>query len=150
MKQWRRLRVSALCASCRLIESFSHAFCECTIAPQVWAWVFQSINQFYSPPLTISLRFGQGLPRDGRSGASNTISRILFNITLNELWAARNLRTFKQRVIPAQAVINKIKTRVRTQIFATYSYSSPRDFLTTWAHMNVLCCVDHNVLRVLI
>ena len=153
LHRWRRLRVNALCASCGLTESFSHAFCECTIAPRVWAWVFQSIHPFYSPPLTFSpalVFFGHGLPRDGQCGASNAVSRVIFNITLNELWAARNQRTFEQRVIPAQAVINKIKTRVRTRILAAHSYSSPRDFLTTWAHMNVLCRLDHNGLRVLI
>lgn len=34
------LRVSALCAPCGLTKYFSHTFCEYTIAPQVWAWVF--------------------------------------------------------------------------------------------------------------
>ena len=88
LKRWRQVRVTTLCASCGLTESFSHAFCERTIAPRVWAWVFQCVNPFYSPPLTLSLAlvfFGHGLPRDGRYGASNAVSHVLFNITLNEL-----------------------------------------------------------------
>ena len=101
LKRWRWLRVSALCASCGLTESFSHTFYECTIAPQVWGgWVGVLMHQpilFSSSHLSSRVFFGHGLPRDGRSGISNSVSHVLFNITVNELWAARNLRTFEQR-----------------------------------------------------
>ena len=153
LKRWRRLRVSERCATCGLTESFSHAFCECTNAPQVWAWVFQIIHPFYSNAFTLSpalVFFGHGLPQDDQSSKANSISRFLFNITLNEIWAARNLRTFEQKGTSAQAVINKIKTRVRTRLSAAYAYYPPNDFIKTWAHMGILCSVDNDELRLII
>ena len=149
LKQWRRLRVSERCATCGLTESFSHAFCEYNGAIQVWAWVLQTVHPFYSKTLTLTpalVFFGHGLPQDRQSSKANLVSRFLFNITLNEIWAAWNLRTFDQKVTSAQADVNKIKTRVHTRLSAAYSYYPPNEFLKTWAHMNILCSVDNDKL----
>ena len=130
LKRWRWLRVSERCATCGLTKSFSHAFCECNGAAQVWAWVLQIVHPFYSKTLTLSparVFFEHGLPRDGQSSKANLISRFLFNITLNEIWAARNLRTFEQKVTSAQAFINKTKSRVGTRLSAAYSYYPPNE-----------------------
>ena len=153
LKQWRWLHVSERCATCGLTESFSHAFCECNGAIQVWAWVFQTIHPFYSKTLPLSpalVFFGHGLSQDGQSFKANLISRFFFNVTLNEIWAVRNLRTFDQKVTSAQTIINKIKTRVHTRLSAAYSYSPPNEFIKTWAHMSVLCSVDNDKLHLII
>ena len=153
LKRWRRLRVSKRCAACGHTESLSHAFCECTIAPQVWAWCFQTVNLFYSSPLTFSpalVFFKYGLPQDGRTSPANALSCVLFNLTLNELWAARNLRTFEHKVTPARSVINKIKCRVRTRISAAYSFYTAQAFQNSWAYKHVLCKIDNDVLNILI
>ena len=36
LKRWQRLKVSDRCVICHKLESFLHAFCECTLAPTVW------------------------------------------------------------------------------------------------------------------
>ena len=120
LKRWRRLRVSEHCATCGLTESFSHAFCECTNAPQVWAWVFQIIHPFYSNAFTLSpalVFFGHGLPQDDQSSKANLISRFLFNITLNEIWAAARSLPFPGLPFHTQRQkINNITIKIKLVI----------------------------------
>ena len=110
LKQWHRLRVSSRCAACRAIATLSHVFCTRTIAPPVWAWVFQLLSLFYSTPVDFTSRlafFKLGLPQGTKFLRASALSHVI--ITLNELWAARNQCTFEGQDSAAPTVINKIK-----------------------------------------
>ena len=153
LKRWQRLRVSDRCAICGQIESFSHAFCECTLAPAVWAWIFSVINKLYvtpvgfSPPLVL---LKHGLPTGAQHARSNAVTRFLINIALNEIWATRNLHTFEGKPSTAFPVINKIKYRVRARIRAAYNFNATSDFLKSWGHKGLLCKIENKILQILI
>ena len=126
LKRWRRLKVSERCAICHKLETFSHAFCECTLTPTVWAWVFTVINQFYMQPLGFLpalVFFKQGLPSGAQHAKSNALTCFVINLALNELWAARNLHTFKGTPSTAASVVSKIKSRIRASIRAAFNFS---------------------------
>ena len=112
LKRWQRLQVSDRCAICGQIESFSHALCECTLAPAVWAWIFSITNNLYantvgfSPPLVL---LKHSLPTGAQHARSNAVTRFLINLALNEIWATRNLHTLEGKPSTASLVINKIK-----------------------------------------
>ena len=112
LKRWQRLQVSDRCAICGQIESFSHALCECTLAPAVWAWIFSITNNLYantvgfSPPLVL---LKHRLPTGAQHARSNAVTRFLINLALNEIWATRNLHTLEGKPSTASLVINKIK-----------------------------------------
>ena len=55
----------------------------------------------------------QGLPQGKYFHFSNELSSFLIKLTLNELWAARNLGTFESKRPPVQTIISKIKARIR-------------------------------------
>ena len=149
LKNWCRLNVSDRCARCGKLESFSHALCECTSVPQVWLWAFTLINKFFSITLAPSpptILFKHGLPPgDKRSIA---LVHVIINVTLNEIWAARNLATFENKQQPASATIRKIKHRLRPRISAAYNYNNIPVFNKTWGHKQVLCKIEHQTLQV--
>lgn len=137
----------------RNLLSCSHIFCECTLAPTVWAWVFSLVNQLYSSPLGFSpplVIFKHGLPSGSQHTHSKALSSFLFNLTLNELWAARNLYTFEGRASSAQNVVNRIKHGVRQRLYAAFNLTSTSDFVKTCGHKQLLCRVDNKTLSVLI
>ena len=110
LKNWCRLNVSDHCAWCRKLESFSNALCECTSVPQVWLWVFALINKFFPIPLGPSpptILFKHSLPTGDRH--SFALVHVIINVTLNEIWVARNLVTFANKLQLATATIQKIK-----------------------------------------
>ena len=149
----KRLPVSDRCAVCGRVESLSHAFCQCSFEPTVWTWVFSIVNKFYSVPISFSptlVLFRHGLPSGAQHARSNTLVIFLFNLTLNELWSARNLSTFEGKASSAHAVICKIKHRVRERIRAAYNFNFIRDFSLTWGHKRVLCTIEDKALRLLI
>ena len=147
LKSWRRLGVSDLCAGCGETETISHAFCDCRLVSPVWSWVSTLINQLYPTPITVTnklLLFRQGLPSGNTYLPSNRISSFLIKLTLNELWAARNLGTFESKRPTALSIISKIKTRIRHRINSAFNFSARPDFLKFWAHKQVLCSYEHS------
>ena len=145
LKRWQRLKVSDRCAICNQIETFSLAFCECTLPPTVWAWVLALINQLYPQPLSFSpslVFFKHDIPSGDQHSRSNDLTRFILYITLNELWAARNLHTFEGTPSTAVSVINKIKCRIR----AVFHFSDLRDFIKVWGHKQLLCQVENKSL----
>ena len=142
LKSWRRLAVSDRCAGCGEPESISHAFCACRLVSPVWSWVSTLINKLYDQPLFLSnpiILLRQGLPQGKHFHYSNKLSSFLIKLTLNELWAARNLGTFESKRPSVQTIIAKIKARIRHRILAAYNVSPNPDFFKSWAHRNVLC-----------
>ena len=136
------MAVSDRCAICSQVETFSYVFCECTHSPAVWTWIVAILNKLYAKPLVFSpalVLFKQGLPAGARASRSNELTRVLINITLNALWAARNLRTFESIPTDAQTIIQQIKYKISTRIRAAYHFNSTQDFLSSWGHQNVLC-----------
>lgn len=92
--------------------------------------------------------FKHGLPTgDKRSIA---LAHVIINITLNEIWAARNLATFDSKQQPATATIRKIQHRLRQHVRAAYNYNNVPVFNKTWGHKQVLCTVENQTLQVLI
>ena len=112
LKRWQRLQVSDRCTICGQIESFSHALCECTLPPAIWAWIFSITNNLYantvgfSPPLVL---LKHSLPTGAQHERSNAVTRFLINLALNKIWATRNLHTLEGKPSTASLVINKIK-----------------------------------------
>ena len=151
LKNWFQLNVSDRCARCGKRKSFSHALCECTSVPQVWLWAFRQLNKFFSVTLAPSpptILFKHGLPTgDNRSLA---LAHVIINVTLNEIWAARNLATFEHKQQPSTAIIHKIKHRLRQCIRAAYNHNNVPVFNKTWGHKQVLCRVENQTLQVLI
>ena len=153
LKRWRRLKVSDRCAICHKLETFSHASCECTLTPTVWAWVFTLINQFYQQPFGFSpalVFFKHGLPSGAQHARSNALTCFVFNLALNELWAARNLHTFEGTPSTAASVISKIKSRIRARIRTAFKFSDTHDFVKVWGHQSLFCKVVNKTLRVLL
>lgn len=135
LKSWRQFAVIDQCAGCGERETISHAFCSSRLVSPVWSWMSNLINQFSES--IILLR--QGLPQGSSWAHSNAITSFLIKLTLNELWAARNLDTFESKRPSAQTIISKIKTRIRQRIKAAF-HITPHAILTTfWAYRNVLC-----------
>ena len=81
----------------------------------------------------------QGLPHGKKFHLSNELSSFLIKLTLNELWAARNLGTFESKRPSVQTIISKIKARIRHRILAAYHISPGPEFFKLWAHRNALC-----------
>ena len=153
LHRWHRLNVSDRCPVCGHVESFSHALCQCSFILTVWTWVLSIVNQFYFVPLVFSpslVLFKHGLPSGNQHVKSNAIASFLFNVTLNEIWSARNLHTFEGKPFCAQAVISKIKSRIRDRIRAAYNFNFAQSFIKEWCYKNVLCTVVDKSLRVLI
>ena len=125
LKNWCRLKVSDRCPRCGKRESCSHALCECTSVPQVWLWAFTLINKFFSitlAPLPPSILFKHGLPTGNKH--SIVLVHVIINVTLNEIWAARNLATFENSQQPASATICKVKHLLRQRIRAAYNFNN--------------------------
>ena len=140
LKHWRRLAVSDSCARCGSVESFSHALCKCTVVPCVWTWVLSFLSKLYSTPVTLSdalILFKQGLP--GTDTKSHELSYTFINISLNEIWAARNLATFEHTYLTALEIQHKISFRVRQRIRAAFRFNAQADFIRTWGHKSVFC-----------
>ena len=151
LKTWCRLNVSERCARCGITESFSHALCECTNVPQVWLWAFTLINNLFTTPLAPSptmILFKHGFPSSDKR--SIALAHVIINITLNEIWSARNLATFDKKQQPVAATVRKIKHRLRQRIRAAYNYNDLPVFNNTWGHKQVLCKVENKTLQVLI
>ena len=119
--------------------------------PQVWLWAFTLINKFFSITLAASpptILFKHGLPTgDKRSIA---LVHVIINVTLNEIWAAKNLATFENTQQPASATIRKVKHRLRQRIRAAYNFNNIPVFKKTWGHKQVLCKIEHQTLQVFI
>ena len=75
---------------------------------------------------------------------------VIINVTLNEIWAARNLATFENSQQPASATIRKVKHRLRQWIRAAYNFNNIPVFKKTWGHKQVLCKIENQTLQVLI
>ena len=149
LKSWCRLVMSDLCAGCSEPESISHAFCACSLVSPVWSWVSTLINKLYDTPLLLTnsiILLQQGLPQGRHFHFSNELSSFLIKLTLNELWAARNLGTFESKRPPVQTIISKIKARIRHRIQAAHNISPGPDFSKSWAHRNVLCSYKNKTL----
>ena len=112
LKSWRRLPVSDQCVGCGEKETISHAFCVCALVSPVWSWVLNLINKLYDTPILLTspiVLLQQGLPNSKQFHLSNELSSFLIKLTLNELWAARNLDTCESTQPLVQAIISKIK-----------------------------------------
>ena len=151
LKSWRRLPVSDRCARCGEPETISHAFCSCRLVSPVWSWVSTLINRLYDKPLLLTnpiILLRHGLPQGKHHLFSNELSSFLIKITLNELWAARNLDTFESKRPSVHTIISKIKGRIRHRVRAAYNISSGPDFFKSWTHRNVLCSYANQTLSI--
>ena len=92
--------------------------------------------------------FKHGLPSSDKR--SIALAHVIINITLNEIWSARNLATFDKKQQPVAATVRKIKQRLRQRIRAAYNYNDLPVFNNTWGHKQVLCKVENKTLLVLI
>ena len=81
---------------------------------------------------------------------SIALVHVIINVTLDEIWAPRNLATFENKQQPATATIRKIKHRLRQRIRAAYNYNNIPVFNKTWGHKQVLCKIEHQTLQVFI
>ena len=104
-----------------------------------------SITLAPSPP---SILFKHGLPTGDKH--SIALVHVIINVTLNEIWAARNLATFENLQQPASATIRKVKHRLRQRIRAAYNFNNIPVFKKTWGHKQVLCKIENQTLQVLI
>ena len=151
LKSWRRLSVSDACAGCGEKETLSHAFCACHLVSPVWGWVSTLINKLYVTPILLTnplILLCHGLPSGKQFHLSNELSSFLIKLTLNELWAARNLGTFESKRPSPQAIISKIKARIRHRIRAAFNFSNRPDFIKSWAHRDVLCSYGNQTLTI--
>ena len=91
-------------------------------------------SKFYSTPLTFSpslVLIKHSLPAGSWYLHSNALTRFLINLTLNELWAARNRHTFEGQLSTPHGVIATIKQRVRTRIREAYNFTPPQEFVSS-------------------
>ena len=99
-------------------------------------------------PSPTMIFFKHGFPlSDKRSIA---LAHVIINITLNEIWSARNVATFDKKQQPVAVTVRKIKHRLRQRIRAAYNYNDLPVFNNTWGHKQVLCKVVNKTLLVLI
>ena len=108
----------------------------------VWSWVSKLINKLYDKPLLLTnpvILLRHGLPQGKNFHFSNKLTSFLLKLTLNELWATRNLDTFESKRPSVQTIISKIKARIRHRIHAAHNIALGPDFAKSWAHRNVLC-----------
>ena len=151
LKSWRRLAVSDRCAGCGETETISHAFCACNLVSPVWSWVSKLINKFYDTPIFLTnsiILLQQGLPQGKQFFISNELSSFILKLTLNELWAARNLDTFESKRPAVRTIIAKIKARIRHRVNAAFHISPGPDFFKSWAHREVLCSYANQTLTI--
>ena len=151
LKSWRRLGVSDSCAGCGEKETISHAFCACRLVSPVWSWVSTLINKLYVTPILLTnplILLRHGLPRGKQFHYSNELCSFLIKLTLNELWAARNLGTFESKRPTFHTIISKIKARIRHRIRAAFNFSPRPDFIKSWAHRNVFCSYTNTQLLI--
>lgn len=92
--------------------------------------------------------FKHGLPTGDKH--SIALVHVIINVTLNEIWAARNLATFENLQQLASATIRKVKHRLRQRIRAAYNFNNITVFKKTWGHKQVLCKIENQTLQVLI
>ena len=131
--------------------TISHAFCACRLVSPVWSWVSKLIDKLYDTPILLTnplILLRQGLLRSNQSYFFNELSSFLIKLTLNELWAARNLDTFESKRPSVQTIIFKIKARIGHRINAAYHISPGPDFFKSWAHRNVLCSYANQTLTI--
>ena len=148
LKSWRRLAVSEFCALCGQRETITHAFCECSHVSPVWAWLSTIIFKIHRSRFDLThniILLRDGLPGD-RHAINNQLISFLIKITLNELWAARNLFTFEKKRLPTTAIIDKIKARIRLRIQAAFHFWPRPDFNKIWTHQTALCSVANRKL----
>ena len=151
LKSWRRLPVTDQCAGCGEKETLSHAFCACHLVAPVWSWVSTLINRLYDQPIFLTnaiILLRHGLPQGKQNHFSNELSSFLIKLTLNELWAARNLDTFESKRPSVQTIISKLKARIRHRITAAYNISPGPDFFKSWTHRNALCSYANQTLTI--
>ena len=70
----------------------------------------------------------QGLPQGKQFFLSNKLGSFLIKITLNELWAARNLDTFKSKWPSVRTIIAKIKAHMSPHQCGLSYFPGPRVF----------------------
>ena len=143
LHRWHRLNVSDRCPVCGHVESFSHALCQCSFILTVWTWVLSIVNQFYFVPLVFSpslVLFKHGLPSGNQHVKSNAIASFLFNVTLNEIWSARNLHTFEGKPFCAQAVISK-SSLVSGTAYARHTISTSLKVLSKSGAIKMFCAL---------
>ena len=128
LKSWKRLCMDDRCAGCGERKTTLHAFCECNLVSPVWSWMSTLINKLYPNPIILIL-FRHGLPSCKRFATANELCSVLIKITLNKLWAARNLGTFESRRPVIVSIINIIKARICTRIRAAFHFVPHPDFL---------------------
>lgn len=58
-------------------------------------------------------------------------------LTLNEVWAARNLFTFENKRLMADIVIHKIKRRIHFSIKVAYNLNLVPGLIKSWAYRKV-------------
>ena len=107
------------------------------------------INKLYPTTITLNnslILFRHGLPSGTRFAMANELCTVLIKITLNELWAARNLGTFESRRPAVASIINIIKARIRARIKAAFHYAPRPEFLKSWAYNNALCSYSQKAL----
>ena len=100
LKSWCRLAVTDRCAGCGEKETIPHTFCACRLVSPVWSWVSKLINKLYTTPILLTnplILLRHGLPRGKHFHFSNELCSFLIKLTLNELWAARNLGTLESK-----------------------------------------------------
>ena len=100
------------------------------------------IDKQYSTHLVLNLFLiflRHGLPQGNRFSRSNEVCSFLIKLTLNELWAARNLGTFESKRPTVSVIVSKIMARMRHRVKAAFQFSPRSEFLKAWAFKNVLC-----------
>ena len=121
----------------------------------VWSWVSKLINKLYDTPILLTspiILLQQGLPQAKQFSLSNELSSFLIKITLNELWAARNLDTFESKRPTVRTIIAKIKARIRHGVNAAFNISPDPEFfqvLGPSGHSVFLCEPDVSYSRLI-
>ena len=153
LKAWGLANMTEFCAICGRVETITHALYDCPQALPVWRWISSLLNQLY--PSSINLTpalafFCHGLPGGKHNASANKLTAFLCKLALNEVWSARNLATFESKRLSGDTIIAKIKSRIRTRVWAAFNFTARPDFIKLWTVHNVICTYDQRSLRIFI
>ena len=138
--------MTEICAICGRVETITHALYDCPQALPVWTWISSLLNQLY--PSSINLTPALALFCHGLPGGKHNVSAN--KLALNEVWSARNLATFESKCLRGDTIIAKIKSRIRTRVWAAFNFTARPDLIKLWTVHNVICTYDQWSLRIFI
>lgn len=104
------------CSFCHGIESHDHLFFNCPFTSQVWTDILAHINVNW-PSRSWANWINQVSSIRGKS-LKNLITKLIFTVTVYQIWLERNVRKFQNVTCSGPSVVNKIHSMVRYRLMS--------------------------------